>query len=308
MEAIELAVAPEDAGQRIDRFLAQRCGLSRAAVQRFLEAGNVLINGKVPAKSRLLAAEDWLSLCLPPPKDSLLLPEDIPLCVVYEDGDLLVVDKPKGMVVHPAPGHEGGTLVNALLHHCAGGLSGIGGELRPGIVHRIDKDTSGLLVAAKNDAAHTGLSQQFAAHSISREYQAVVHGHMPKSAGEVDAPIGRSEKDRKKMAVTQKGARQATTLYEVLAEYPGFSHLRLRLKTGRTHQIRVHMASLGHPVAGDALYGPKKPAGGGRLQGQCLHAGLLGFIHPGTGAYLQFESPLPEYFAKFIQNLTKKEE
>ncbi len=298
-------MAPEDVGQRIDRFLASRCGLSRAAVQRLLEEGNVLINGQQPAKSRLLAAGDWLSLSVPPPKDSLLVPEDIPLCIVYEDDDLLVVDKPKGMVVHPAPGHEGGTLVNALLHHCAGGLSGIGGELRPGIVHRIDKDTSGLLVVAKNDAAHNGLSEQFARHSISREYQAMVHGHMPQDQGEVDAPIGRSPKDRKKMAVTYKGAKQATTLYEVLAEYPGFSHLRLRLQTGRTHQIRVHMASLGHPVAGDTVYGPKKPAGAGLLQGQCLHAGVLGFVHPATGQFVQFESALPQYFDKFIQNLTK---
>ncbi len=307
MEAIEVLVAAEDAGLRLDRFLSARCTLSRAVVQRLLEEGNVLLNGKTPPKSRLLCEGDRLSLTIPPPKESPLEPEDIPLDVAYEDEHLLVVNKPKGMVVHPAAGHDGGTLVNALLHHCKGGLSGIGGEMRPGIVHRIDKDTSGLLVVAKNDAAHAALSQQFACHSLERKYQAMVYGHFKEGEGQIDAPIGRSPKDRKKMAVSQKeGAKQAVTFYKVLAEYPGFSHLELRLQTGRTHQIRVHMASLGHPLAGDAVYGPKKVIS--ELRGQCLHAGVLGFVHPASGQFLHFESPLPEYFTKFVLYLTKTQQ
>ncbi|MDL2254120.1 RluA family pseudouridine synthase [Ruminococcaceae bacterium OttesenSCG-928-I18] len=301
MNQIETTVLPCDAGLRIDRFIALRCSLSRSVAQRLLEEGHVLLNGQNPAKSRLLAAGDHLFIEIPLPKESPLLAEEIPLDIFYEDAHLLVVDKPKGMVVHPSPGHDGGTLVNALLHHCTGGLSGIGGELRPGIVHRIDKDTSGLLVVAKDDETHAGLSAQFAQHSIHREYQAVVYGRFKEPTGQIDAPIGRSHTDRKKMAVTQRNAKQALTFYEVVAEYPGFTHLKLRLQTGRTHQIRVHMAEIGHPVAGDTVYGPKNSIG--KLKGQCLHAGRLGFVHPVTQRELLFESPLPPYFADFLRKL-----
>ena len=301
MKQIEAVVCDVDAGLRIDRFIALRCGLSRSTAQRLLEEGHILLNGEKPPKSRQLVQGDVLGITIPPPRESELLAEDIPLTILYEDTHLLIVDKPKGMVVHPAPGHDGGTLVNALLHHCEGALSGIGGERRPGIVHRIDKDTSGLLVVAKDDETHTGLSAQFAKHSITRDYQAVVYGHFKDSSGTIQAPIGRSQTDRKKMAVTARNAKDAVTHYEVLSEYPGFAHLKLWLQTGRTHQIRVHMANAGHPVAGDTVYGPKKAIG--KLKGQCLHAGVLGFIHPITGESLCFESPLPAYFADFLKRL-----
>ncbi len=304
MERLEFLLTEEEAGQRLDTFLAEKGGFSRSAVQRMLAEGLVLLEGKQPTKSRKLAAGERLILDIPPPRDCLAKAEDIPLDLVYEDEHLLVVNKPKGLVVHPAPGHEDGTLVNALLFHCKGGLSGIGGELRPGIVHRIDKDTSGLLVVAKSDAVHAGLSEQFSVHSIVREYQAMAHGHFREQKGTVDAPIGRSPKDRKKMAVMVRGGKTAVTHYEVLAEYGQFSHMRVHLQTGRTHQIRVHLAKLGHPVAGDVVYGPKKPAG--KLNGQCLHAGTLGFVHPITGEHMSFDSPLPNYFQTFINSLTKK--
>lgn len=296
-----LTVGEDQAGERLDKFLTQTTGLSRALAQSLIEEGHILLNGETPPKARRLCGGDRLSVYIPPPREIELAPADIPLNIVYEDSHLLVVDKPKGLVVHPAPGHESDTLVNALLYHCKGSLSGIGGELRPGIVHRIDKDTSGLLVVAKDDATHSGLSGQFALHSIRRQYQAVVYGGFKTGAGRVDEPIGRSAADRKKMAVRQKGAKPAQTLYEVVRAYNGFTHLALTLQTGRTHQIRVHMAAIGHPVAGDALYGPKRVIKA--LNGQCLHAAVLGFVHPVTGEALHFESPLPPYFTQFLQSL-----
>lgn len=304
MQRFEFLAGTEHAGQRLDRFLAgQASGLSRNALQQFIEQGMVQLNGKAAPKSYKVHAGDRLVLEIPDPQPTQVQPQNIPLDIPYEDDDLLVVYKPKGMVVHPAPGNPDGTLVNALLYHCGASLSGIGGEIRPGIVHRIDKDTSGLLVVAKNDAAHVSLSQQMAVHSIHRIYHTVVYGRV-KEDGFVEAPIGRHKIDRKKMAVVQNG-RYAYTGYNVLQQYKDFTYLSCKLKTGRTHQIRVHMASIGHPVAGDAVYGPRAVIKS--LQGQCLHAKTLGFVHPRTGEYMEFDSPLPEYFVKFISTLRKEE-
>lgn len=304
METFRLAAGQEDQGKRLDVFVSSRLqDLSRSAVQRLIEEGSITMNGGKPNKKSKVKREDVVCVTVPDPVPMEAHPEDIPLDVVYEDEDLLVVNKPKGMVVHPAPGNPDGTLVNALLYHCRGNLSGIGGVLRPGIVHRIDKDTSGLLMVAKNDFAHQNLAAQIQAHSFLRLYEAVVYGGFQQDSGVVDAPIGRHPSDRKKMAVVPEG-REAVTHYEVVERYPGFTHLRLRLETGRTHQIRVHMASLGHPVAGDAVYGPKKVLSS--LRGQCLHARTLGFEHPRDGRYLEFSSPLPDYFMKFLSELQKK--
>lgn len=304
MQRFEFSAVAEDSGQRLDRFLAgQETGLSRSALQQFIEQGAVQLNGKAAPKSYKVRAGDQLILEIPDPQPAQAQPQCIPLDIVYEDDDLLVVYKPKGMVVHPAPGNPDGTLVNALLYHCGSSLSGIGGEIRPGIVHRIDKDTSGLLVVAKNDAAHVSLSQQMAVHSIQRVYHTVVYGRV-KEDGFVEAPIGRHKTDRKKMAIVQDG-RYAYTGYKVLQQYKDFTYLACKLKTGRTHQIRVHMASIGHPVAGDPVYGPRAVIKS--LQGQCLHAKTLGFVHPRTGEYMEFDSPLPDYFTKFISTLRKEE-
>lgn len=301
----ELEVSGEQAGMRVDSYLACVCeALTRSAAQQLLEGGYVLCNGGAVEKSRRVAQGDRLNITLPEPQPVDVEPQNLPLAVVYEDAHLLVVNKPKGMVVHPAAGNPDGTLVNALLYHCAGQLSGINGELRPGIVHRIDKDTSGLLVVAKDNETHTGLAQQFSVHSITRVYHAVVYGGLKADSGFVEAPIGRHPVDRKRMAVVQKGGRYAYTAYEVLERYSGFTQVALRLRTGRTHQIRVHMASIGHPVAGDAVYGPKKVIT--RLQGQCLHAKTLGFVHPITGQYLEFDSELPPYFTEFLQTLSRE--
>ena len=302
MGPLELLVPPQGDGQRIDRFLTdcEQLELSRSGVQRLLEQGLVLCGGKPAAKNLKLKGGQQLHITLPEPQPLQAQPQNIPVQIVYEDEFLLVVDKPKGMVVHPAPGNPDGTLVNALLYHCQGKLAGIGGVARPGIVHRIDKDTSGLLVAAKTDAAHEGLCSQMAAHSVQRVYNAVVYGSFKQSEGFVEAPIGRHTADRKKMAVAQNG-KYAYTGYRVLAQYNGFTHIECRLKTGRTHQIRVHMASIGHPLAGDGVYGPKNCIKS--LRGQCLHAGVLGFAHPVTGQALYFESPLPEYFTAFLHSL-----
>lgn len=289
-------------GERIDRALTdEEEGLTRSAVQKLLERGLITVNGVPAAKNARLRAGDVIELVLPEPQQIELIPEAIPLDVVYEDSDLLVVNKPKDMVVHPAPGHASGTLVNALMAHCGDSLSGINGELRPGIVHRIDKDTSGLLIVAKNDLAHRGLAEQIQVHSFTREYQAVVYGALKQENGTIDAPIGRDPNDRKRMTVTAQHARNAVTHYRVAARYDGFTHVVLRLETGRTHQIRVHMAHLGHPVAGDPVYGPRKVIT--KLGGQCLHAGKIGFVHPRTGAYLEFEAPLPTYFTDFLRTL-----
>ena len=303
---LRFVVQTEQQDWRIDRFLAQSLeDATRSVVQQLIADGRVLLNGKPAAKSAKLKEGDEVLCDRPAPREVEVVAQPIPLEIFYEDEDLLVVNKPKGMVVHPAPGNSDGTLVNALLFHCKGSLSGIGGVLRPGIVHRIDKDTSGLLVVAKNDAAHQGLSSQLSTHSMTRVYQAVVYGSFAQDVGEVDAPIGRSEKDRKKMAVTNKNSKSAVTGYRVVTRYRGFTHLELRLKTGRTHQIRVHMASIGHPVAGDPVYGPRAVIR--ELGGQCLHAGTLGFIHPRTGEYLEFEAPLPAYFTDFLHKLQKEE-
>ena len=276
--------------------------LTRAAAVRLTESGDVTLNGKTASKSDKVKIGDIVEITYPEPVSSEAVPQDIPLDIIYEDDDLLVVNKPKGMVVHPAAGNPDGTLVNALLYHCGDSLSGIGGVVRPGIVHRIDKDTSGLLMVAKNDTAHLKLSEQIKEHSFTREYEAVIIGHLKEQKGSIDAPIGRSKNDRKKMAVTELNSKNAVTRYEVLEEYPGFSYVCLRLETGRTHQIRVHMAYLGHPLAGDGVYGGRNAE---RIMegGQCLHARKIGFIHPTTGKYMEFTSPLPEYFTKFLEKL-----
>lgn len=297
-----LEVEPEQAGQRLDKYLAQALpDFTRSSLQKLIEGGQAVCAGRSLSKNYKLRGGETLTVTVPDPEPLDVLPEDIPLDIVYEDSDLLVVNKPKHMVVHPAAGNYTGTLVNALLFHCRDSLSGINGVVRPGIVHRIDKDTSGLLIVAKNDRAHVGLAAQIKAHSFDRTYEAVVYGRFVESSGTVDKPIGRSEKDRKKMCVTLKNSKPAVTHYEVLGEYGQFTHLRLRLETGRTHQIRVHMASLGHPVAGDPVYGPKKCIT--ELEGQCLHAKSIGFIHPITGRALAFESELPTYFVRFLDRI-----
>lgn len=304
---VAVTVTEEFAGERIDKILVQQLnGMTRSGVQRLLDNGDVTLNGKVIGKNYRGKAGDCMQVVIPAPEVLETKPEDIPLHIMYEDDDLLVVNKPKGMVVHPAAGNYTGTLVNALLAHCGDSLSGINGVIRPGIVHRIDKDTSGLLIVAKNDFAHQKLAAQIKVHSFTREYEAVVHGTVKEDEGTVDAPIGRHPVDRKRMAVIlndAKSARNAITHYAVLERFPGFTHVRLRLETGRTHQIRVHMAYIGHPVAGDPVYGPKKPVAG--LQGQCLHARLIGFVHPRDGRYIEIESPLPEYFTSFLRKINK---
>ena len=289
-------------GERLDQFLARSVeGLTRSAAQRLLEEGAVAVNGRPAKKNTRTAPGDGVTLSLPDPEPVGLLPQDIPLDVVYEDADVIVVNKPVGMVVHPAPGHPDGTLVNALLYHCGDSLSGINGELRPGIVHRIDRDTSGLLIAAKNDAAHLALAAQLQDHSLYREYEAVCVGTLREDAGAVDAPIGRHPVDRKKMWVDPKHGRPAVTHWAVLGRYPGHTHLLCRLETGRTHQIRVHLASVGHSLLGDTVYGAKKPVPG--LAGQCLHARRLSFLHPRTGDRLTVECPLPGWFAALLRRL-----
>ena len=305
MEQREFVVEQETAGQRIDRFLSgEDTGLSRSALQALVADGHVLCNGRLVAKSLKLKAGDTIVLEIPDAKPIEAVPQDIPLEIVYEDEHLLVVNKPKGMVVHPAPGKPDGTMVNALLWHCAGRLSGIGGAIRPGIVHRIDKDTSGLLVVAKTDAAHQALTEQMSVHSIHRVYHAVVYGNLKEDTGFVEAPIGRDPKDRKKMAVTQQNSKYAYTAWQVLERFGNFTYIACKLKTGRTHQIRVHMASIGHPLAGDAVYGPKNCIRS--LNGQCLHAKELGFVHPATGEWMQFDSSLPDWFQDYLSRLRKE--
>jgi len=289
--------------ERVDQLLARSLGLTRSAAQRLLEKGGVLLEGAPVKKNRLTAPGETYAVELPDPVAVDVLPQDIPLSVVYEDGDVIVVDKPVGMVVHPAPGHPDGTLVNALLYHCGNSLSGINGELRPGIVHRIDRDTSGLIIAAKNDAAHLSLAAQLQDHSLYREYHAVAVGGFREDTGTVDAPIGRHPVDRKRMAVDPKNGREAVTHWEVLARYGGYTYLKCRLETGRTHQIRVHLASIGHPLLGDTVYGGKKPVPG--LAGQCLHAKKLSFLHPATGERVTVECPLPDWFRAVLERLEK---
>ena len=295
-------VTAEESGERVDALLARHLdGFSRSAAQRLLEGGAVLLGDRPVKKNYVCAAGERFFVTLPALAEIPLVPQDIPLDVVYEDGDVIVVNKPRGMVVHPAPGHADGTLVNALLYHCGDSLSGVGGEKRPGIVHRIDKDTSGLIIAAKNDAAHLALSAQLSDHSLRREYEAVVRGNLREDSGTIDAPVGRHPTDRKRMAVTQKGSRHAVTHWEVLARYRGYTHVRCRLETGRTHQIRVHMAHIGHPLLGDFTYGAPSPDKG--LEGQCLHARRLRFLHPASGVPVELETPLPEYFLEVLKKL-----
>ncbi len=299
----ELTAATEHAGVRLDAFLSADGALTRSQAARLIAEGRVRVNGKPAAKSARLSGGETVTVDVPQLRETALPPQNIPLDVVYEDDDVIVVNKPTGLVVHPAPGHPDGTLVNALLHHCGDSLSGIGGEKRPGIVHRIDRDTSGLIIAAKNDAAHLALSAQLKDHSLSRTYECLVTGNMKQDSGTVDAPIGRSSADRKKMAVVPTG-RRAVTHWEVIARYPGVTHLRCRLETGRTHQIRVHMAYIGHPILGDTVYGAKKPVPG--LTGQCLHATGLRFVHPRTGEPVELHCPLPPEFTAMLQKLQNK--
>ena len=304
MEPILLRTTEENKGQRLDAFLASGLdGLTRSQAARLIESGAVTVNGKTVSKSYKIAGGEEISVMLPAPEPVEAVPQDIPLDVVYEDADVIVVNKPSGMVVHPAPGHPNGTLVNALLYHCAGSLSGVGGALRPGIVHRIDRDTSGLIIAAKNDAAHQFLSAQLADHTLARTYECIVVGSLREERGTVDAPIARHPSDRKRMAVAA-GGREAVTHWEVLARYSGYTHLCCRLETGRTHQIRVHMAYLGHPILGDTVYGAKKEVAG--LTGQCLHAVGLRFIHPRTHEAVELSCPLPEEFIRMLEKLAKK--
>ena len=303
MEPILLRASEESKNQRLDAFLASSLdGLTRSQATRLIESGEVAVNGRAVSKSYKLAGGEDIAVTLPEPEPVEAVPQDIPLDVVYEDADVIVVNKPSGMVVHPAPGHPDGTLVNALLHHCAGTLSGIGGALRPGIVHRIDRDTSGLIIAAKNDAAHQYLSAQLADHTLARTYECIVVGKLREDRGTVNAPIARHPTDRKRMAVVA-GGREAVTHWEVIARYPGYTHVRCRLETGRTHQIRVHMAYIGHPILGDTVYGAKKEVPG--LTGQCLHAVGLRFLHPRTHEVMELSCPLPEEFTRMLQKIRK---
>ena len=303
MEPIRLRASEESKNQRLDAFLASSLdGLTRSQATRLIESGEVAVNGKTAGKSYKLAGGEDIAVTLPEPEPVEAVPQDIPLDVVYEDADVIVVNKPSGMVVHPAPGHPDGTLVNALLYHCAGTLSGVGGALRPGIVHRIDRDTSGLIIAAKNDAAHQYLSAQLADHTLARTYECIVVGKLREDRGTVDAPITRHPTDRKRMAVVA-GGREAVTHWEVIARYPGYTHVRCRLETGRTHQIRVHMAYIGHPILGDTVYGAKKEVPG--LTGQCLHAVGLRFLHPRTHEVVELSCPLPEEFTRMLQKIRK---
>ncbi len=303
-DAFELEIPPGAGGQRLDAFLAETLdGISRSYLQKLIAEGAILLDGRAVKSSRKVKPGDRLLVRIPAAAPTEVLPEEMPLEIVYEDSDLVVVDKPAGLVVHPAHGHAGGTLVNGLLFHC-GDLSGINGALRPGIVHRIDKDTSGLLVAAKNDFAHRQLAEQFRSHSIRRAYYALCEGVLPEPAGLVDAPIGRHETDRKKMAVVRQGGKTARTHYVVRARFSRHTFLECRLETGRTHQIRVHMAYLGHPLVGDPLYGSGRNDLG--FTGQALHAYALGFVHPRTGEALYFESPLPAQFQAALQRLAQE--
>lgn len=301
---LSFTVEQGDEGERLDKAIcAIAPELSRSFVQKVFDDGGVTVNGKPRKKSYPVEVGDSVLVLAPELRELEAQPQDIPLDIRYEDDSLLVVNKPRGMVVHPAPGNPDGTLVNALLHHCKESLSGINGVIRPGIVHRIDKNTSGLLIVAKTDEAHMSLAAQIQAHSFTREYRAIIHGHLKSDSGTVDAPIGRNPNDRKKMCVTNVHSRNAVTHYEVLETYKNFSFIKVRLETGRTHQIRVHMAHLGHPVAGDDVYGPKN---GVSMGGQCLHAGLIGFEHPKDGRYIEISSDLPEYFTSFMKKLSSQ--
>ena len=304
MDYFTFAAEKEDVGTRIDVFLAENMeDLSRSGVQKLIDEGMITLNGGKTKANYKLREKDIIDVIVPEVKEVEILPEDIPLDILYEDADVIVVNKPQGMVVHPAPGHTSGTLVNALMFHCGDDLSGINGEKRPGIVHRIDKDTSGVLMIAKNDMAHQSLAAQLAEHSITRKYNAVVYNGFNEDEGTIDKPIGRNPQDRKKMAVTEKHSRRAVTHYRVIERMEKFTLIEAQLETGRTHQIRVHMTYIGHPLLGDPVYGPKKQPI--NLEGQALHARVLGFIHPRTGEYMEFEAPLPPHFEALLERLRK---
>lgn len=303
MEEYNIESCEEWTDNRIDKVLSEYfADYSRSFLKKLFEDGKITVNGKVIKQSYKLKVSDMIDISVPEPVNIDIEPENIPLDIIYEDDDVILVNKPKGMVVHPAPGHYSGTLVNGLMYHFKDSLSGINGEFRPGIVHRIDMDTTGILVVCKNDMAHRFLSEQLHEHSITRKYYAIVHGNIQQDNGTVDAPIGRSPKDRKKMAVNTRNGRRAVTHYRVLERFNGkYTYIECQLETGRTHQIRVHMSSIGHPILGDEVYGPKKCQF--KLQGQTLHAGVLGFIHPSTGEYVEFHADLPGYFKELINKL-----
>ena len=301
----KLEFVAENGNIRIDKYIADNePSLTRTAAAKLIEQGKVFVNENSVGKNYKLKSGDRITLEIPDPVPYEAKPENIPLEIIYEDNDLLVVNKPKGMVVHPAAGNYDGTLVNALLYHCGDSLSGINGVMRPGIVHRIDKDTSGLLIVAKNDFAHFSLAEQIKEHSFTREYEAIVYGNLKDDEGTVDAPIGRSQYDRKKMCVTEKNSKHAVTHYRVIARYKGYTHIKCILETGRTHQIRVHMASIGHSIVGDPLYGIKKEKF--NLNGQLLHAKTIGFVRPRTGKMMEFTSDIPEYFENVLEKLRKR--
>ena len=304
-QKIDLSVSNEFSGVRIDKFLAENIDfLTRSMISKLIENGNVFVFDKIAQKSYKCKAGDEISVNVPKPRVLETKAENIPLDIVYEDGDLLVVNKPKGMVVHPAAGHYSGTLVNALMYHCKDNLSGINGILRPGIVHRIDMDTTGSLLICKNDKAHQIIAEQLKEHSITRRYHAIVHGKIKEDNGVVNAPIGRHPIDRKKMSTKAKNGKHAVTHYTVLRRFKDYTYIECELETGRTHQIRVHMASIGHPILGDSMYGPSKCPF--KLQGQTLHAKVLGITHPSTGKYIEVDAPLPEYFNKLLKQLEER--
>ncbi|MEE0059484.1 MAG: RluA family pseudouridine synthase [Acutalibacteraceae bacterium] len=305
MNELSFVVNEENTAVRIDKFLTENINdITRSAIQGYITDGYVTVNDVIINKNYKTRLNDKITVLIPDPIPLEALPEDIPLDIIYEDEDVIVVNKPKGMVVHPAVGNYTGTLVNALLYHCKDSLSGINGVLRPGIVHRIDKNTSGLLIVAKNDIAHKGLAEQIKEHSFTRQYETIVYGNIKEDEGTIDQPIGRNPYDRKKMAVTAQNSKNAVTHFKVLERFNEFTHLAVNLETGRTHQIRVHMSYINHPVAGDDVYGPKKVIT--KLNGQCLHARKIGFVHPITYDYLEFTSDLPEYFTSFLNELRSK--
>lgn len=302
---LEWAIDSEEAGQRLDKFITDKLAdpsISRTQVQEWIVSGAATVGGRTVKANYKLSAGDKLTVAVPEPEAAEIVPEPIPLDIVYEDSDVIVINKPRGMVVHPAPGHSSGTVVNALMHHCKD-LSGINGVLRPGIVHRIDKDTSGLLMAAKNDLAHLSLAEQLKEHSVTRKYIALVHDNLHHDIGTIDAPIGRDDKDRKMFTVTTKGSKHAVTHFQVIERIGDYTLVELQLETGRTHQIRVHLKYIGHPLAGDPVYGRNKTVA---LNGQALHAALLGFTHPRTGERLEFEAPIPEDMQHVLTSLRNR--